>query len=124
MEVVEHRVLHVHRLEQPRLPERWALRLAVCSRLLLAWLAALHSAVRLRQAAHLRLAARDSALDFGAVPRQPEACSGPKRAVRPLWLNLRTQPRRAHPPQAEGRRTGRRQSESTAVDAWTRTSSC
>ena len=92
MEAVEHRVLHVHRLGQPRLRERWALPLLVCSRLLLAWLAALHSAVRLRQAA--LDSALDSALDFGAAPRQPEACSEPGQAVPPSWLSLRTQPGR------------------------------
>ena len=111
MEAVECRVLRVHRLEQLRrqLPERRALRLAVCSRL----------AARSRLAAYSRLTvcsrlagrrqALDSALDSGAAPRQPEACSEPGQAVPPLWLSLRTQPCQVQPLQAEMQRTGRRQ---------------
>ena len=105
VEAVEHRVLHVRRLEQPQpqLPERWALRSAVCSRLLLARRAALHSAVQLRQAA------RRPALDSAVVLRQLEACSERAQAAQPFWLSLRTQPRRAHSPRREAQRTGRRQ---------------
>ena len=127
MEAVECRVRHVHRLEQPRpqLPERRALHLAVCSRLsacsrLAARRPALDSAASLRRAEEVL----DSALDSGAAPQQPEACSELAQAAHPMWLSLRTQPRREHPRRAEVRRTGRRQSESAAVDAWTRTSSC